>query len=158
MDVGFLVRLLALPVSDTMTPGQCRAARGLLNWTQNELAAAAEVDEATVRNFEDERSAPQTATLLRIRDALEGGGVEFTNGRELGVKMKLLERGHEVRLRRTWERRAATLVIGPKDVATVEEWRHQTGDPSGGRFRLRLASGATTDWLETNNFETALPE
>jgi transcriptional regulator with XRE-family HTH domain len=158
MDVGFLVALLALPVSDTMTPGQCGAGRRFLNWTQNELAAAAEVDEATVRNFENGRSAPQTATLLQMRSALEGGGVEFINGRQLGVKMKLLEHGHKVRLRRTSERRAATLVIGPKDVATVEEWRHQAGDPPGGRFRLRLASGATTDWLETNNFEKALPE
>ena len=140
-----------------MTPGQCRAARRLLNWTQYELAAA-EVGEATVRDFENERSTPQDATLMMMRGALEDCGVEFTNGRQPAVKMKLLEHGHKVRLRRTSERHAAMLVIGPRDIATVEEWRHQAGDPPGGRFRLRLASGATTDWLETNNFERALPE
>ena len=158
MDMGLLVALLSLPVSDTMTPAQCRAARALLNWTQNELAAAAEVDEATVRNFENERSAHQPATLAMMRGALEDSGVEFTNGRQLGVKMKLLEHRHKVRLRRALERHAPTLVVGPRDVATVEEWRHEPGDPPGGRFRLRLASGATTDWLETSSFERAVPE
>jgi transcriptional regulator with XRE-family HTH domain len=155
MDLGLLAILVTLPVSDAMTPAQCRAARGLLNWTQDELAAAAEVDEATIRDFENGRSAPQDATLVMMRGALEGGGVEFTNGRQPGVKMKLLERGHKVRLRRASERHAATLVIGPRDIATVDEWRHQVGDPPGGRFRLRLASGAITDWLETSNFERA---
>jgi transcriptional regulator with XRE-family HTH domain len=158
MDMGLLVALLSLPVADTMTSAQCRAARALLNWTQNELAAAAEVDEATVRNFENERSAPQSATLAMMRRVFEVAGVDFTNGRQLGVKMKLLEQGHKVRLRRALERHAPTLVVGPRDVATVEEWRHEPDDPPGGRFRLRLASGASTDWLETSNFERALPE
>jgi hypothetical protein len=40
MDLSLLVALVALPVSDAMTPAQCRAARGLLNWTQDKLAAA----------------------------------------------------------------------------------------------------------------------
>ena len=158
MDLGLLVTLMALPGSDTITPAQCRAARGLLNWTQNELAVAAEVSAATVRDFENERSAPQRAILVAVRGALEDGGVEFTGGRQPGVKRKLLEHGHKVRLRPAEERHAATLIVGPRDVATVEEWRHQAGDPPGGRFRLRLASGAITGWLETNNFERALPE
>jgi transcriptional regulator with XRE-family HTH domain len=155
MDMGLLATLMVLPVSDAMTPAQCRAARGLLDWTQKELAAAAEVDEATVRDFENEKSAPQTAALLRMRAALAAASCEFTIGRQQGVKLKLLQRGHRVRLRPVTGRQVPTLIIGPRDVATVDEWRHQVGDPPGGRFRLRLASGATTDWLDPTNFERA---
>jgi DNA-binding XRE family transcriptional regulator len=46
-----------------MSPSQCRAARGLLNWTQDEMAAAARLSVVTVRNFENEKSTPQRATL-----------------------------------------------------------------------------------------------
>ncbi|PSJ19972.1 transcriptional regulator, partial [Halomonas sp. ND22Bw] len=35
-----------------ISAAQCRAARGLLNWTQAELAAAASVGVVTVRQFE----------------------------------------------------------------------------------------------------------
>jgi len=71
-----------------MTPAQCRAARGLLKWNQDELAAAAEVSEVTVRNFENERSSPQRATLAMMRQALEAAGVEFTNGDQPGVRLR----------------------------------------------------------------------
>jgi transcriptional regulator with XRE-family HTH domain len=51
----------------TMTPSQCRAARGLLNWNQDDLARAARVRVVTVRNFENDRSVPQWATLDLIQ-------------------------------------------------------------------------------------------
>jgi DNA-binding transcriptional regulator YiaG len=73
-----------------MTPAQCRAARGLLKWNQDELAAAAEVSEVTVRNFENERSSPQRATLAMMRQALEAAGVIFVeeNGDGPGVRLR----------------------------------------------------------------------
>ena len=71
-----------------MTPAQCRAARGLLDWTQDELAAKAAVSVVTVRNFEKGRSSPQRATLEVVRRALEAGGVELTNGGQPGVRLK----------------------------------------------------------------------
>ena len=73
-----------------MTPSQCRAARGLLNWTQEEIASAARVSVVTVRNFENEKSAPQRATLDVIQRALEAAGVEFIdkNGGGPGVRLK----------------------------------------------------------------------
>jgi transcriptional regulator with XRE-family HTH domain len=70
-----------------MTPSQCRAARGLLNWTQDEIASAARVSVVTVRNFENEKSTPQRATLDVIQRALEAAGVEFTNGERPGVRL-----------------------------------------------------------------------
>jgi len=122
---------------------------------QNTLAAAASVSRGVIIDFEKGNRTPGTNNLAAIQAALEAAGVEFTNGAQPGVKMKLLERGHRVRLRRASERHAATLGVRPGEVATVDEWRVQPGDPPLGRFRLRLSSGAITDWLETSNFERA---
>jgi transcriptional regulator with XRE-family HTH domain len=74
----------------SMTPAQCRAARGLLKWNQDDLASAAQVSVVTVRNFENEKSSPQRASLAMIRSALEAAGVEFIeeNGGGLGVRSK----------------------------------------------------------------------
>ncbi len=69
----------------SMNPAQCRAARGLLNWNQSDLAKAARVSPVTVRNFENEKSAPQRATLSVMQLAIEATGVEFTND---GVRMR----------------------------------------------------------------------
>jgi transcriptional regulator with XRE-family HTH domain len=63
-----------------MTPAQCRAARGLLNWTQSKLAAAARVGGSTVRSFETGRSVPVPKNLIALRGTLEKAGVEFTYG------------------------------------------------------------------------------
>ncbi len=73
-----------------MTPAQCRAARGLLNWNQDGLAKAASVSVVTVRNFENEKSVPQRATLGVVRAALEAAGVIFVdeNGEGPGVRLR----------------------------------------------------------------------
>jgi transcriptional regulator with XRE-family HTH domain len=71
-----------------MTPAQCRAARGLLKWNQEDLASVAAVSSVTVRNFENEKSTPQRATLAMMQRALEAAGVEFTNGDQPGVRLK----------------------------------------------------------------------
>jgi transcriptional regulator with XRE-family HTH domain len=71
-----------------MTPAQCRAARALLDWSQQQLAVAAKIGNATIRNFEGGKSTPQNATLDVLQRALESAGVEFTNGDEPGVKLK----------------------------------------------------------------------
>jgi hypothetical protein len=42
----------------------------------------------TVRNFENERSTPQRASLAMIHRALEAAGVEFTNGEQPGVRLR----------------------------------------------------------------------
>jgi transcriptional regulator with XRE-family HTH domain len=77
-----------------MTPSQCRAARGLLNWTQDEMASAARVSVVTVRNFENGKSAPQRATLDVMQRALEAAGVEFTNGEKVGVRLARATAAH----------------------------------------------------------------
>jgi len=45
------------------------------------------VSVVTVRNFENDKSVPQRATLDVIQRALEAAGVEFTNGDKPGVQL-----------------------------------------------------------------------
>jgi transcriptional regulator with XRE-family HTH domain len=70
-----------------VTPAQCRAARGLIGWSQQELARQAGVGVVTVHQLETGVSRPRRATLVVIRHALEAAGVEFTNGDQPGVRL-----------------------------------------------------------------------
>jgi len=72
-----------------ITPEQSRAARGLLNWSQEQLAKAAKRGANTVRHFEAGRQVPSDDTLNALRDALKAAGVEFIpeNGGGAGVRL-----------------------------------------------------------------------
>ena len=74
----------------TITPEQCRAARGLLDWSQQDLAENAQVGVVTVRQLEADTHEPRRATLDVIRRALEAAGVEFLdeNGGGPGVRLR----------------------------------------------------------------------
>jgi transcriptional regulator with XRE-family HTH domain len=69
---------------------QCRAARGLLDWSQADLAEKAGVGIVTVRQFEAGGHDPRRATLDVIRRAFESAGVEFIdeNGGGPGVRLR----------------------------------------------------------------------
>jgi transcriptional regulator with XRE-family HTH domain len=73
-----------------ITPSQCRAARGLLDWTQQELADAARIGVATIRLFEGEAAESRHATLAVLRRAFELAGVEFIeeNGGGPGLRLR----------------------------------------------------------------------
>ena len=73
-----------------LTAAQCRAARGLLDWSQLELAKQASVGIVTVRQLEAGTHEPRRATLDVVRRALEGAGVEFIdeNGGGAGVRLR----------------------------------------------------------------------
>ena len=62
-----------------ITSAQCRAARGLLDWTQQRLAEEARVGVVTVRQLEAGDTAPRRATLEVIQRALERAGVQLIN-------------------------------------------------------------------------------
>lgn len=73
-----------------ISPEQCRAARGLLDWSQAELAEKARVGIVTVRQLEAGTNEPRRATLEVVRRCLESAGVEFIdeNGGGPGVRLK----------------------------------------------------------------------
>lgn len=73
-----------------MSPAQSRAARALLNWSQEELAEKASVSVTTLRNYERGATAPMTNNLNAIRAALEAAGVVFIpeNGGGAGVRLR----------------------------------------------------------------------
>jgi transcriptional regulator with XRE-family HTH domain len=58
----------------------CRAARGLLDWTQTQLAERAGVGLSTVKNFEAGRSFPSTDNLLTLQRVLAAAQIEFLPG------------------------------------------------------------------------------
>ena len=70
-----------------MDQAQCRAARGWLDWSQQDLASAAGVSLSTVRDFEKGRRAPIPATLAAMIAALEKAGMGFVtaDGKPCGV-------------------------------------------------------------------------
>ncbi|MCJ2048385.1 multiprotein-bridging factor 1 family protein [Methylobacterium sp. J-070] len=69
-------------------PALSRAARGLIDWSQSDLAAASGVSLSTVRDFETGKRTPIANNLAALQRALEGAGVEFTSGGEPGVKLR----------------------------------------------------------------------
>jgi transcriptional regulator with XRE-family HTH domain len=75
--------------NEMISPAQCRAARGLLDWSQQELAKKAGVGVVTVRQLEAATHPPRRATLDVVRRCLESCGVEFIdeNGGGAGVRL-----------------------------------------------------------------------
>ena len=73
-----------------ITPEQCRAARGLLNWTQPTLAKAAGLTRETIAYFETKAKVPYPRNQQAIREALEKAGIEFIeeNGGGAGLRFR----------------------------------------------------------------------
>ena len=75
-----------------LTSAQIRAARSLIRWTADELAAASALSVATIRRAElkESETALTAANDLAIRHALESAGVEFIdqNGGGPGVRLR----------------------------------------------------------------------
>lgn len=74
----------------SLTPAQSRAARGLLDWSQVELASRSNLSESTIRDFEKGRRVPSINNLAAIRTALEAAGVILVpeNGEGPGVRLR----------------------------------------------------------------------
>lgn len=57
-----------------------------MDWSQQDLANASKIGNATIRNFEGGNSGPQHATLNVLQRALEAAGIEFIN--HSGVRLR----------------------------------------------------------------------
>lgn len=67
---------------------QLVAARGLLGWTQRQLATAADAHLDTIVTWEHGEHQPRESTAKRVVAAIDARGVEFTNGGQPGVRYK----------------------------------------------------------------------
>ena len=72
-----------------------KAARALLAWSQEDLAARSGVSIPTIKRLEAASTgslggAPETGE--KIQQCLEAAGIEFTNGGEPGVRLRAMSR------------------------------------------------------------------
>jgi transcriptional regulator with XRE-family HTH domain len=76
-------------IIDVVSPAQVRAARGLIGWTQQDLADASGIPKRTIARIEL-GGAPQRRTILAVQEALEKAGVSFiaSNGGGPGVRLR----------------------------------------------------------------------
>ncbi|KZK97461.1 hypothetical protein PsAD5_02310 [Pseudovibrio sp. Ad5] len=75
----------------TITAAQCRAARSLLEWSQDDLATNARVSRATVADFEANSRRPMRNNLTSMENCMFAGGVDFlseTDGLGVGVRFR----------------------------------------------------------------------
>ncbi|MCB1556858.1 MAG: helix-turn-helix transcriptional regulator, partial [Alphaproteobacteria bacterium] len=70
----------------TITTAQIRGARGILNWSQGELAERTGISATSIGAIENGSTTPRANTIAVIQKAFEDGGVEFI-GLE-GIKKK----------------------------------------------------------------------
>lgn len=74
-----------------VTPAQCRAARGLLDWSQDALSKECGMSRKTLTEFESGKN-PRTLprTIDEVRRVLEAAGIEFIpeNGGGAGVRLR----------------------------------------------------------------------
>ena len=80
-----------------MTPGQVTDARKLLGWSRVKLGFLSDTSIHVVQTFERTGQAAklygrteQVDTVAAIRATLEAAGIEFTNGRVPGVRLRKL--------------------------------------------------------------------
>lgn len=71
-----------------LTKEQCRAARGWLGLTQDELSAATGVAQKTIARFETGVVVPHDRTLMDLQRALEEMGIEFVFDGAVGIGIR----------------------------------------------------------------------
>jgi hypothetical protein len=91
----FVVNRIVTKSAIMLTPSQCRAARGLLGWSQDELidATTGKLAKRSLIRFEAGDTSPRDATAQAIQLALEAAGVVFLADGEMveggpGVRLK----------------------------------------------------------------------
>jgi DNA-binding XRE family transcriptional regulator len=81
---------MSIGIRHSITAGQCRAARALLDITQPELAEAAGLGLSTIVDFEKSRRDVSRTAVHAMREALEKAGIQFIakNGGGPGVRLR----------------------------------------------------------------------
>src|SRR3989339_798195 len=71
----------------SITTAQIRGARGILNWSQSDLAERTGISATSIGSIEKGQSQPRESTLQSIQQAFENTGIEFLENE--GVRKKL---------------------------------------------------------------------
>lgn len=73
-----------------ISANQCKAARAMLGWSQQDLARESGVNKRTIMDFESGSRTPLLATLRAVHNALDAAGVQMIarNGGGPGVRWK----------------------------------------------------------------------
>ena len=126
-------------------PAQIRAARAMLDWSQEQLASAAEVALTSVRDLESGKRAADTGTATAVRRALENEGVEFVSGSvEAGPGVRLVANRPNIIRRPTtmtiWDGMPFTVEWQGKEVTVfvardaIEDLGRHTGNESDAEY------------------------
>jgi transcriptional regulator with XRE-family HTH domain len=77
-------------IKSALSAAQCRAARALIGWSQEQLEGSSKVAKKTIADFERGARSPYARTLDDLQRALELAGVEFIaeNGGGPGVRLR----------------------------------------------------------------------
>lgn len=70
----------------TITTAQIRGARGLLNWTQQDLSERTDISATSIGAIENGQTMPRESTLQAFRKAFEDAGIEFSDNQ--GVRFR----------------------------------------------------------------------
>ncbi len=115
-----------------ITKEQCRAARGLLGWTQQDLADHAGMSKTAINNFERGTNEIRSESQFAIREAFERSEIEFVG--DYGVQktrdtVKILK-GHDA-LPLLWDDIFMTMknTSGEVLIANLDERRSQEAHP-----------------------------
>jgi transcriptional regulator with XRE-family HTH domain len=73
----------------TIVPAQLRAARGLIGWSQNDLAERSKVARSMIAGFESSKRRPSLANRNDLRRTLEAAGVIFVEEDAEGPGVRL---------------------------------------------------------------------
>ena len=71
----------------SLTPAFCRGARGLLDWSQADLAERAQVSRSTIKDFEVGAHELHRATEAQVLRAFEEAGVSIIQVEGLGTAL-----------------------------------------------------------------------
>jgi len=74
-------------VPPAMSPAQSRAARGLLGWSEADLAGKAGCDPSLVQNFEAGYGDSPSGQIEALRGVLTAAGIVFTESPTPGVSL-----------------------------------------------------------------------
>jgi len=75
-----------------ITSGQIRGARGLLRWSQKELAEKCGFSVRSINRIECDEADPKVSTLRTIQQVLEQAGIVFINETDGSEGIKITRR------------------------------------------------------------------